>query len=78
MPTPADGQVLLRPFYHSLDPYMRPRMTEMDSYIPPFEVGQIMNGRGMGVVVASRHPEYEPGDVVIGMLQWAAHHRRGH
>ena len=66
------------PFYHSLDPYMRPRMTEMDSYIPPFEVGQIMNGRGMGVVVASRHPEYEPGDVVIGMLQWAAHHRRGH
>jgi len=73
MPTPADGQVLVRAFYHSLDPYMRPRMTEMDSYVPPFDVGQIMSGRGMGVVVASRHPEYKDGDVVVGMLQWAGY-----
>lgn len=71
MPTPADGQILLRNFYHSLDPYMRPRMTEMDSYTPPFEVGQIMDGGGMGVVVESRHPDCQPGDVVMGMLQWA-------
>jgi NADPH-dependent curcumin reductase CurA len=71
MPRPGDRQVLLRNFYHSLDPYMRPRMTERDSYIAPFEVGQIMEGGGIGVVVESRHPDYEPGDVVRGMLQWA-------
>ncbi len=73
MPSPADGEILLRNFYHSLDPYMRPRMTEMDSYTPPFEVGQIMDGGGIGVVVESRHPDYRPGDVVMGMLQWAEH-----
>jgi NADPH-dependent curcumin reductase CurA len=71
MPQPADGQVLLRNFYHSLDPYMRPRMTQMDSYIPPFEIGQIMEGGGIGVVVESRHPDYQQGDVLRGMLQWA-------
>ena len=71
MPHAADGQIVLRNFYHSLDPYMRPRMTEIDSYIPPFEVGQIMEGGGIGVVVESRHPDYQPGDVLRGMLQWA-------
>jgi NADPH-dependent curcumin reductase CurA len=71
MPSISDGQVLLRNFYHSLDPYMRPRMTEMDSYVPAFEIGQIMDGGGMGVVVESRHPDYAPGDVVMGMVQWA-------
>jgi NADPH-dependent curcumin reductase CurA len=71
MPQPADGQVVLRNFYHSLDPYMRPRMTEMDSYIAPFEVGQVMEGGGIGVVVESRHADYRPGDVVRGVLQWA-------
>ena len=71
MPQPGEGQVLLRNFYHSLDPYMRPRMTEMDSYVAPFAVGQVMEGGGIGVVVESRHPDYAPGDVVRGMLQWA-------
>ena len=71
MPQPADGQVLLRAIYHSLDPYMRPRMTEMDSYVAPFEVGQVMEGGGIAVVVESRHPRFKPGDVVRGMLQWA-------
>jgi len=71
IPEPAAGEVLLHNFLHSLDPYMRPRMTEMDSYVAPFEVGQIMEGGGLGVVVESRHPDYKPGDVLQGMLQWA-------
>jgi NADPH-dependent curcumin reductase len=71
MPAAADGQIVLRNFYHSLDPYMRPRMTEMDSYVAPFEVGQVMEGGGIGVVVESRHPGFKAGDVVRGMLQWA-------
>ena len=71
MPAAADGQIVLRNFYHSLDPYMRPRMTEMDSYVAPFDVGQVREGGGLGVVVESRHPGFEAGDVVRGMLQWA-------
>jgi hypothetical protein len=71
MPQPAEGQVVLRAFYHSLDPYMRPRMTETDSYIAPFELGQVIEGGGLAVVVESRHPDYKSGDVVRGMLQWA-------
>ena len=71
IPRPTAGEVLLRNFLHSLDPYMRPRMTEMDSYVPPFEVGQVMEGGGLGVVVESQHPDYKPGDVLQGMLQWA-------
>ena len=71
MPQPAAGEVLLRNFLHSLDPYMRPRMTEMDSYVAPFELGQVMEGGGLGVVVESHHPDYQPGDVLQGMLQWA-------
>jgi NADPH-dependent curcumin reductase CurA len=74
MPEPTDGQMLLRVFYHSLDPYMRPRMTETDSYIPPFQVGQVMEGGGLAIVIDSRHPDYKPGDVVRGMLPWAEYH----
>jgi len=77
MPQPAEGQVVLRAFYHSLDPYMRPRMTETDSYIAPFELGQVMEGGGLAVVVESRHPDYKSGDVVRGMLQWAEYRRDG-
>jgi hypothetical protein len=71
MPQPGEGQMLLRNFYHSLDPYMRPRMTETDSYVPPFEIGQVMDGGGMAVVVESRNPAFKEGDVVMGMLDWA-------
>ena len=71
LPAAGDGQIVLRNFYHSLDPYMRPRMTEMDSYVAPFDVGQVMEGGGIGVVVESRHSGFKAGDVVRGMLQWA-------
>lgn len=70
MPEPGEGEILIRLFYHSLDPYMRPRMTETDSYVERFEVGQPIDGGGMGEVVASNNPAFAVGDVVFGMLQW--------
>ena len=51
---PADGQVLVRSRFLSLDPYMRPRMTELRSYTPPFELGKPLTGGSVGEVLESR------------------------
>jgi NADPH-dependent curcumin reductase CurA len=69
----ADGQMLIRSRFLSLDPYMRPRMTELRSYTPPFELGKPLTGGSVGEVVESRNPRFARGDVVIGMLNWATH-----
>ena len=73
LPALADGQVLIRSRFLSLDPYMRPRMTELRSYTPPFELGQPLTGGSVGEVVESKNPRYAKGDTVIGMLNWASH-----
>jgi NADPH-dependent curcumin reductase CurA len=70
---PAEGQVLVRSRFLSLDPYMRPRMTELRSYTPPFELGKPLTGGSVGEVIASRNPNFAQGDVVMGMLNWATH-----
>ena len=46
IPTPGQGQLLLRTIYLSLDPYMRGRMNAGPSYAPPVEIGEVMEGRG--------------------------------
>jgi len=68
-----DGQLLIRQRFLSLDPYMRPRMTEMRSYTPPFALDQPLTGGSVGEVVDSRNPRFAKGDTVIGMLNWATH-----
>lgn len=73
LPALADGQVLIRSRFLSLDPYMRPRMTELRSYTPPFELDKPLTGGSVGEVVESRNPRYAKGDTVIGMLNWASH-----
>lgn len=73
LPAPADGQILVRVIYLSLDPYMRPRMTEMNSYVPPFELDKPLTGGAIGEVIESRNPKYAKGDVVMGMLGWETH-----
>jgi NADPH-dependent curcumin reductase CurA len=70
---PGDGQVLIRSRFLSLDPYMRPRMTELRSYAPPFELGKPLTGGSVGEVVESKNPRFAKGDTVIGMLNWATH-----
>lgn len=70
---PADGQILIRSRFLSLDPYMRPRMTELHSYTPPFDLDKPLTGGSVGEVVESRNPRFAKGDMVMGMLDWATH-----
>ena len=68
--TPAEGQVLVRHHYLSLDPYMRGRMNDAKSYAQPQPLDQVMQGGTAGVVVASRHPGYKAGDSVVNFGGW--------
>ena len=70
VPALADGQVLVRHHYMSLDPYMRGRMNDSKSYAKPQPLGEVMEGGTVGEVVESRHPKYQVGDKVVGMGGW--------
>ncbi len=70
IPAPADGEVLVRVAYLSLDPYMRGRMDSAKSYARPVEVGAVMEGGTVAVVEASRHPDHAVGDVVLSYAGW--------
>ena len=67
---PADGQVLLRTVFLSLDPYMRGRMSDAPSYAAPVEVGGVMVGGTVCRVVTSKHPAYKEGDWVLSFNGW--------
>ena len=70
VPELADGQVLVRHHYMSLDPYMRGRMNDGKSYAVPQALNEVMGGGTVGEVVASRHPKFVAGDSVLGMGGW--------
>lgn len=65
-----DGQVLVRNLYISVDPYMRGRMKEGKSYVPPFKLGKALEGGAVGEVIESRAQEFKPGDVVTSNYGW--------
>ena len=70
VPAPGDGEMLLRTVYLSLDPYMRGRMNDVKSYVPPAQIGETMEGGAVSVVEASRHPDFSAGDIVFGRTGW--------
>jgi NADPH-dependent curcumin reductase CurA len=70
VPALADGQVLVRHHYLSLDPYMRGRMSDAKSYAAPQPLDQVMIGGTAGEVVESRNPHFQAGDKVVGMGGW--------
>lgn len=71
VPTPDEGQLLLRTLYLSLDPYMRNVMDQAGtSYAPPVPVGAPMVGGTVNRVIASRHPHFRDGDLVLGNAGW--------
>jgi NADPH-dependent curcumin reductase CurA len=70
IPDPGEGQLLIRNTYFSVDPYMRPRMNDVRSYVAPFTLGEAMTGGAVGRVAASRHPAYAEGDWVLHGLGW--------
>ncbi|MBL0418804.1 NADP-dependent oxidoreductase [Ramlibacter sp. AW1] len=69
-PAPAEGQVLVRHRWLSLDPYMRGRMDDVPSYALPQPLGEVMLGATVAEVVESRHPRWASGDTVLGMGGW--------
>lgn len=73
MPRPDDGEVLFQTLYLSVDPYMRGRMRDAESYAEPWDVGAPMQAGVVGEVVDSRHDDFEVGDVVTGNVLWAEH-----
>jgi hypothetical protein len=65
-----DEQVLVRNLFMSVDPYMRGRMNEGKSYIPPFELGKPLAGGAVGEVIESRAKEFKTGDAVMSSFGW--------
>ncbi|WP_309088578.1 NADP-dependent oxidoreductase [Phenylobacterium sp.] len=70
LPEPGPGQVQVRNLWMTVDPYMRGRMNDVKSYVPPFALGEAMQGGAVGEVVASNDPSLKPGDLVQSMLGW--------
>jgi len=70
LPPIADGQVRVRNLWLSVDPYMRGRMNDVKSYVPPFQVGEPLEGGAIGEVVESRVDGLKPGDLVQHMAGW--------
>jgi NADPH-dependent curcumin reductase CurA len=73
LPELADGEVLLRTLYLSLDPYMRGRMSLAKSYADPVPLGDVMIGATVCEVVESRSPKRAVGDIVLAFTGWQTH-----
>jgi len=65
-----DGQIRVRNLFMSVDPYMRGRMNDVKSYVPPFRLGEPLEGGAIGTVIESRSPDLIVGDLVLHMLGW--------
>ena len=70
VPAPGDGEVQVRNLWMSVDPYMRGRMIDRKSYVPPFQVGEVLQGGAVGEVVDSGSDQFKPGDHVLSMHGW--------
>jgi NADPH-dependent curcumin reductase CurA len=67
---PASGEVQVKNLYMSVDPYMRGRMIDRPSYVPPFALGVALQGGAVGEVVASDADGFRPGDIVSSIYGW--------
>ncbi len=70
-PKPDEGEVLLKSLYVSVDPYLRGRMRDEKSYVPPFEIGKPVQSAIVAEVVESNHDNFKKGDYLTGMLDWS-------
>jgi len=70
LPEPGEGEVLVANEWLSVDPYMRPRMAGLKTYIDPFMPGKPMEGGAVGKVVKSRSDALKEGDYVMSMFGW--------
>jgi NADPH-dependent curcumin reductase CurA len=70
VPEPKMGEVLVRTLYLSVDPYMRGRMSDRKSYVPPYPLNEVITGGVIGEVIQSKASDLDEGDIVIGNLGW--------
>jgi NADPH-dependent curcumin reductase CurA len=70
VPDPPPGEVQVKNIWMTVDPYMRGRMVDRASYVPPFQLGEPMQGGAIGEVVASDDPRLKRGDLVSTMFGW--------
>jgi NADPH-dependent curcumin reductase len=73
VPTPAAGELVTRTIWLSIDPYMRGRLREEQTYATAIQIGEVMTGETVGEVIASAHPGFVAGDVVVGARGWRTH-----
>ncbi len=73
LPQNSRGEFLLKVNYLSLDPYMRGRMDDRKSYADPLQIGEVMRGESVSTVLASNHPDYEEGNIVLAHTGWRTH-----
>lgn len=71
LPNLQEGEVLLQGMYYSVDPYMRGRMNDAKSYVPPFQIDQPISGTVIAKVMASKSPDFHADDLVSGNLPWS-------
>ncbi len=70
VPAPQDGEIMVANRFMSVDPYMRGRMNDVKSYVPPFQIGQPLEGGAVGEVIESNSPDIAVGDHVVHGLGW--------
>ena len=70
LPALGEGMIRVRNHWLSVDPYMRGRMTTRKSYVPPFAIGEALQGGAVGEVIASNAEGLKPGDLVQSMFGW--------
>ncbi|WP_058306434.1 NADP-dependent oxidoreductase [Gracilibacillus massiliensis] len=71
---PENGEVLIRTIYVSVDPYMRGRMVDAPSYVPPYQIDDVLGGGAIGEVVESKSSQFAIGDIVLGSYGWQSYY----
>lgn len=71
LPELQEDEVLIKGIYYSVDPYMRGRMNATKSYVPPYQINEVIIGGIIGEVLQSKSKEYKEGDIITGRLPWA-------
>ncbi len=70
LPQPGPHQIQVKNVCMSVDPYMRGRMVDRKSYVPPFQIGEVLTGGSIGQVTVSNHPDFSVGDYVSSHYGW--------
>ena len=73
IPSPGEREVLTRTLWLSIDPYMRGRLADRQSYAPSVQIGEVMTGESVGEVMESGDPRLAPGNFVVGSRGWQTH-----